>query len=152
MGLFKRGIEKAQAIAKGKPPLVVDPKDLRLPKAVPTTTPGVMLTRAKGSQNVDIDIVGESFRAEAVAAVATAAAGKWFDIYLMNDPNNQYDKNAVAVFAGGLQVGYLAKSESKKWSTRVNAALGRNELITGEAHAVSKNGNTGIFGYIYFGK
>ncbi len=113
-----------------------------------------MFTQAPGNQKVDIDIVGESFRAENVAAVATAAAEKWFDIYLVAEPTNQYDKDAVAVFAGGVQVGYVAKSESKKWSKRVRVAFDRNELVCGNAHAVSATGtnNIGIFGYIWYGK
>ncbi len=113
-----------------------------------------MLTRAPGGQKVDIDIVGESFRAENVTAVATAAAGKWFGIYLVADPSNKYDKDAVAVFAAGVQVGYVAKTESKKWSKRVRDAIARNELLCGEVHAVTDGGtsNIGIFGYIYFGK
>jgi hypothetical protein len=95
MGLFKKSKDKAQSLTRGRQPLVIDPKDLKLPKEIPTDAPGVVFTHAPGSQKEDIDIVGESFRAENVAAVATAADGQWFDIYLVAEPTNQYDKNAI---------------------------------------------------------
>ena len=146
MGFFKKVFASKE--------IVVDPEDLTLPEEIPTDKPGLTLNKAKGQQQVDIDIVGESFRAANVAAVAKAAEGKRFDIYLLNEPTNQYDKNAVAVFAGNLHVGYIGKPANKQWFKWVNEALARRELLWGTAKAVSREGtaNTGIFGSIYMPK
>ena len=89
-----------------------------------------------------------------MAAVAKAAEGKFFDIYLVNEPTNQYDKNAVAVFVGNQHVGYIGKPDNKQWFKRVNEATAEKELLWGRAKAVSREGtaNTGIFGSIYMPK
>jgi hypothetical protein len=146
MGFFKKVFASKE--------IVVDPEDLRLPSEIPTDKLGLTLKKSKGQHQVDIDIVGESFRAANVAAVAKAAEGKRFDIYLLNEPRNQYDKNAVAVMAAGLHVGYIGKPANKQWFKRVNEALAREELLWGTARAVSREGtsNTGIFGSIYMPK
>ena len=73
MGFLKR-------IFGGKE-VVVDPAHLTLPEVMPTDK-GTTMRKAPGDQRVDINIVGESFRARNVQAVATAAQGNRFDIYL----------------------------------------------------------------------
>lgn len=132
----------------------VDPSDLKLPEEIPTSQPGLTLRKCHGTLRVDIDIVGESFRAENVEAVARAAAGERFDIDLVAEPGNQYDKNAVAVFAANLHIGYISKDSSKQWAKWVNEALGREELLWGTAKAVTRAGtsNTGVFGSIFMPK
>jgi len=81
------------------------------------------------------------------------------ELRLSNNPDSlqgvmpaPYD--SFAIFATGVQVGYVAKSENRKWGKRVREAFDRNELVCGMAHAVSAKGtnNTGIFGYIWWGK
>ena len=131
-------------------PYKIDPEDLTLPDEIPTDKPGLTLKKAQGQERVDINIVGESFRTYSVNAVAKASEGKEFDMYLVAEPTNQYDKNAVAVFVANLQVGYIGKPDNKKWFTWVNEATGRGELLWGRGKAISREGtaNTGIFGYI----
>lgn len=144
---FLKGIFGSKAVE-------VDPNDLRLPEQIPTDKRGLSLTKAKGEQKVDINIVGESHRAANVSAVATASAGQPFDIYLVAEPNNQYDKKAVAVYAANVHVGYIGSPDNKQWFKWVNGALERKELLWGEGRAVTRKGtdNTGIFGFIYMPK
>ena len=134
----------------GTKTIEVDPADLKLLDEVATDKPGLTLRKCQGTQSVSIDIVGESFRSENVAAVAAAAQGMNFDIYLVNEPGNPHDKNAVAVYAANLPLGYIAKPANKKWFKWVDEAIQRGELLWGPARAVSRQGtsNIGIFGSI----
>lgn len=143
MGILK-GIFGSKAV-------VVDPNDLRLPEQISTSKSGLTLTKAKGVQQVDINIVGESHRAANVKAVAAAASGQPFDIYLVAEPTNQYDKKAVAVYAANVHVGYIGAPANKQWFKWVNEALERKELLWGEGRAITRKGtdNTGIFGFIF---
>jgi hypothetical protein len=141
MGFLKR-------IFGGKE-VVVDPAHLTLPEVMPTDK-GTTMRKAPGDQRVDINIVGESFRARNVQAVATAAQGNRFDIYLQPDPNNPHDKKAVAVFAADVCIGYIAKPSNKQWYEWAVEAFARGELLCGSAKASSREGSSdiGIFGYI----
>lgn len=135
----------------GAKEILIDPADLRIPQEVATDKPGLTLKKAPVGQPIDIEIVGESFRAANIAAVAKAAEGKEFDIYIIPEPMNQYDKKAVAVYAANVHVGYIAKPDNKQWFKWVNEATERGELLWGVGRAVSRSGtsNTGIFGSIY---
>lgn len=128
----------------------VDPADLVLPSLIPTKQPGLSLRKAEGTASVTIDIVGESFRAANVAAVATAAQGRSFEIYLVAEPNNQHDKNAVAVYAANVHIGYISKPSNKQWSKWVADAFQREELLWGSAKAVTNTDTSsiGVFGHI----
>ena len=143
MGIFKRLF--------GAKPIVVDPADLTLPEVIPTDKQGIVLKKAPGDQRVDIDIVGESFRPQNVAAVAAAAQGKRFDIYLLAEPNNPHDKQAVAVVSANVILGYIAKPANKQWFARVGEAFMQGQLLWGTATIASRPGTTnmGVFGYIY---
>lgn len=134
--------------------IVVDPTDLFLPEVISTSKQGLTLRKADAGQLVDINIVGESFRPANIAAVAKAAAGKRFEIYLVSEPTNQHDKNAIAVYAANLHIGYIGKPANKQWAKWVNEALQRGELLWGTAKAITRTGadNTGIFGGIYMPK
>ena len=138
----------------GSKQILIDPADLRIPDEVATDKPGLKLKKAPVGQPIDIEIVGESFRAANIAAVANAAEGKEFDIYIIPEPMNQYDKKAVAVYAANVHVGYIAKPDNKQWFKWVNEATERGELLWGVGRAVSRSGtsNTGIFGSIYMPK
>ena len=134
--------------------LVVDPADLVLPEVIPTSKQDLSLRKASAGQLVDINIVGESFRPANITAVAKAAVGKRFEIYLVAEPTNQHDKNAIAVYAANLLIGYIGKPANKQWAKWVNEALQRGELLWGTAKAITRTGadNTGIFGGIYMPK
>lgn len=138
----------------GSKAVVVDPADLRIPELVATDKPGLTLKKSPIGQAIEIEIVGESFRAANIAAVANAAEGKEFDIYVIPEPMNQYDKKAVAVYAANVHVGYIAKPDNKQWFKWANEATERGELLWGIGRAVSRSGtsNTGIFGSIYMPK
>lgn len=143
MGIFKKLL--------GGKSITVDPADLVLPETVATNQPGRVLKKGSGDLRVDIEIVGESFRADNIAAVSAAAQGSRFDIYLVAEPTNQYDKKAVAVYAANLHVGYIAKPVNRQWFTWVSEALDRDEFLWGSATIVNRKGtsNSGVFGYIY---
>lgn len=149
---WSRGDEAAKIEKRKKrDPHYVDPEDLTLPDDIPTDVPGLTLKKCQGHERVDIDIVGESFRSYTVEGVARAAEGQQFDIYLVAEPSNKYDKNAVAVYVANKQVGYIAKPGNKKWFQWVNEATARGELLWGRGKAIRREGtkNTGIFGYIF---
>ena len=140
MGLFSRRSRGPQIL----------PEDLRLPEALVTDVPGVVLRKAPAGQRVDIEIVGESFRQDAVRAVAQAADGSDFDLYLLPDPNNPHDRNAVRVMVGNLHVGFLPRDAAKVWKKRCQEAINRGELIWGEGRAASRTGEMwGIFGFVW---
>ena len=132
----------------------INPAEMILPDVIPTGRKGLSLRKANGEMLVNINIVGESFRTANIAAVAKAANGQRFEIYLVAEPSNQYDKNAVAVYAANLHIGYIGKPANKQWAKWVNEAFQRGELLWGNAKAVTRAGgsNTGIFGGIYMPK
>ena len=117
--------------------LVVDPADLVLPEVIPTSKQDLSLRKASAGQLVDINIVGESFRLANIEAVAKAAAGKRFEIYLVAELTNQHDKNAIAVYAANLHIGYIGKPANKQWAKWVSEALQRGELLWGTAKAIT---------------
>ena len=138
----------------GAKEVIIDPADLLIPDVVGTDAPGITLKKAPIGQPVEIEIVGESFNAKNIEAVSKVAQGKEFNIYLVAEPTNQYDKKAVAVYAATVKVGYIAKPENTQWFKRVNEALKQKQLLWGTGRAVSRPGteNTGIFGSIYMPK
>lgn len=140
MGIFSR---------RGRGPQIL-PDDLRLPEHLETDVPGVVLRKPLGGQRVEIEIVGESFRQDSVRAVAHVADGSDFDLYLLPDPNNPHDRNAVRVMVGNLHVGFLPRDAAKVWKKRCQEAMQRGELIWGEGRAASRTGEMwGIFGFVW---
>lgn len=140
MGIFSRRRREPEIL----------PEDLRLPERLETDVPGLVLAKALGGQRVDIEIVGESFRQDAVQAVAKAADGSPFDLYLLPDPSNPHDRNAVRVMVGNLHVGFLPRDAAKVWKKRCQEAMERRELIWGEGRAASRTGEMwGIFGFVW---
>ena len=131
MGFFKKVF--------GPREIVIDPADLRIPEEVATDKPGLTLKKAPVGQPIEIEIVGESFRAANIAAVAKVASGNEFDIYIIPEPMNQYDKKAVAVYAANIHVGYIAKPDNKQWFKWVNEATERGELLWGIGLAISRS-------------
>lgn len=129
--------------------VTVDPADLTIPDLVETSSPGVTLVKVQPGRWQRLDIVGESFRQDNVRAVAEAAAGQRFDFYLVPEQGNPHDKNAVGVWVGNLQVGYVPASEAKEWRKIHAAFLKRGEILWGTAQASSRDGSMfGIFGDI----
>lgn len=127
-----------------------NPEDLELPEIIQTNVPGKTLKKSDYTQAVEIEIVGESFRAKNIATISTAANGSEFDIYLIPEPTNQYDKKAVAVYAANLHIGYIAKPGNTQWFKWVKEALDENICLWGRAKTISRSGtnNIGVFGHI----
>lgn len=138
----------------GTKQVVVDPADLQIPNEVQTDVKGLTLKKAPGEVRHDVSIVGENYRKENVAAVAAAAGDKWFEFYLVAEPNNQYDKKAVAVYAAGLHVGYISRNMNAMWFKMVNDALKRKELLWGQGKATFRpsSNDFGIHGHVLLPK
>lgn len=140
MGLFSR---------KKRGPFI-SPEDLRLPDEVETDVRGLVLRKGPAGVEVEIEIVGESYCQDEVRAVVAVAEGGSFDLYLLPDPKNPYDRNAVRVMVGNLHVGFLPRDAAKVWQKRCKDAMERRELIWGEGRAVSRTGEMwGIFGSVW---
>jgi hypothetical protein len=143
MGLFGKK-KSSRAI------LVVEPDELKLEDQVETDVPGLTLTVPRDGLKVDLVIVGESFKQDIVKAVSLAANGEWFDIYLMPESGNPYDKNAVRVMVGAHHVGYVSKESAKQWRKAHAAALEKGNLLAGQGKCISQDGqNYGVFGHIW---
>lgn len=46
---------------------------------------------------------------------------KFSKITLVREPNNEYDKNAVAVYANGKQIGYLSAAYAQSFAPKLDA-------------------------------
>jgi hypothetical protein len=94
-----------------------------------------------------IDIVGESFYQDHIRAVVNLVGSNAFPIYLQPEPNNKYDKNAVAIMTNYSCIGHIARDDAKAWQQKALAAASRNCVLTGSVVAKSKSGQIyGIFG------
>ncbi len=79
----------------------------------------------EGTGDYEFDIVGESHYQDALEDLAGPKVEGGVDVrmvaVLVKDDNNQFDKNAVAVFlmpkfpGNGVHVGYLRRSDAKKY-------------------------------------
>jgi hypothetical protein len=66
----------------------------------------------------DLDVVGESYRQDAlwriVGGKTSERVRKEAIGYLVPEPNNEYDPNAIGVWIQGLQVGFIAKELARE--------------------------------------
>lgn len=83
-----------------------------------------------------VKVVGESFQQEVLEQIGRLTKSKTFEIWLMPEPRNRHDRNAVKVMAGRHQIGYLAKDQAKIWSKRVNQLWANGLFLHGEAWGV----------------
>lgn len=109
---------------------------------------------ADGKVKVPID--GEMFRQGNIEQVQAHYGDKWFPIYLVHDADNPHDKNAVAVYTGNAQVGFIDKDDARTWVKYVKEAAKTGQVIAGDAHCktdTSMQGSYwGVFGYVWFGR
>ena len=81
--------------------------------------------RARDEEFVELEVVGESFYAGAISYLAANKPGSeagWFSGFLLPEPTNKYDKNAIAVYFIDTrtsdfrvaQVGYLKSDVAAK--------------------------------------
>jgi hypothetical protein len=102
-----------------------------------------------------VDVVGESFRQEALDQIGQLTKGGTFNVWLLPEPENKFDKNAVRVMAGLHHIGYIAKEEAKIWSKRTLPLWFESRFLYGEAWGVDEDpvwkGKRGVRVSIFFG-
>lgn len=106
------------------------------------------LRRAVGDL-VDVRIVGEASYVPAIAGVFKRYGRSEFEIMLHAQPQNRYDRNAVAVTVDGQLVGYLGRATAEQWQPMVLAAESEGFAITGLASlfgGTDDKPNLGVFG------
>jgi hypothetical protein len=112
-----------------------------------------------------VEVVGESYRQEALARVASGCTdrspylgeltgyararakededGRWFRALLLREPDNPVDRDAVAVFADGVgHIGYLSSEDAVEYGP-VFDALGRRGRTVGACPAILIGGGPG---------
>ncbi len=63
-----------------------------------------------------IHVVGESYYQEHLQrVVGVVGTHKPFAVWLIPEPNNPHDSNAVAVYVGAGKIGHLPRMEAEKW-------------------------------------
>lgn len=98
---------------------------------------------------VDIVIVGEASYQPRIATIRTATNEGEFAIELVPEPQNPYDKHAVAVIAGGGVVGYLPRDMAAHWQPVLLAAASEGFTVLGKAQVFGgtpDKPNLGVFG------
>lgn len=95
------------------------------------TAPGVM---SRGDELFPLDVVAESFYQEDLTLLANGKPGEecgWYSGFLITEPRNEYDPNAVAVYLihkrqselEVFKVGYLPKDLARKASKPISDRL-----------------------------
>lgn len=105
---------------------------------------------------VQLDIVGESHRQDALAAIAGPKAevskSHAVPVTLRCEPSNQYDSNAIRVEALGHLVGYVAREQAALLGPQLlrvfQGVLGARGLIVGGWRDRDSEGHYGIRGWI----
>jgi hypothetical protein len=121
-------------------------KLLDLFRSVPPQRPP--MRRATGPM-VDVEIVGESFQADHIRGLRKRYHDGEFEIILVPEPNNLYDRNAVAVYVDGGQVGHLSRQMAPAWQPMIAAANAEGFIVAGVASiwgGSSDKPNLGVFG------
>lgn len=84
--------------------------------------------KLEGEGNYDFEIVGESRYQAELASIAGPkdSEGKWFECEadIRPEPENPYDRNALAVYIWQKKVGYFSRDDAEAWS----AAMYRNGI------------------------
>ncbi|TMK99477.1 MAG: hypothetical protein E6G34_02745 [Actinobacteria bacterium] len=84
-----------------------------------------------------VEVVGESFYQPALLRQCRARRGDPVRFpcraYLVAQPDNPYDRNAVAVQIGGQLVGHLSRSEAPRWLPLVQQLAARGYAASCEA-------------------
>lgn len=95
-----------------------------------------------GDGQYSVDVVGESFAREALADIAKNPAGQRALVFcvatLIPQPNNPYDRNAIAVSISGRAIGHLSHESAKSYCERLRDLDKENESFV--AFAVISGG------------
>lgn len=124
---------------KGGSRLIVTVEDLVVPDLVSAGTSQLKPVNWPAGAQLEgepINLVGESFRQEALDQIGVLTKGSTFEIWLCPEPQNEHDKHAVRVMAGRHQIGYISKVESALWSKRALPLWLQDRYLTGEAWGV----------------
>lgn len=71
-------------------------------------------------------VVGESFHAEELDRVTGGGVGVHeLTAHLVREPDNQHDRNAIAVVVNGFTVGYLSRENAGRFCDGLDAAGGQ---------------------------
>jgi hypothetical protein len=101
-----------------------------------------------------VQAVGESFYQPALLCQCGARKGDAVHFpcraYLVAQPDNPYDRNAVAVQIGGQLVGHLSRSEAPRWQPLVQQLAARGYAASCEAMIAGRGrdgetDNLGVF-------
>lgn len=82
-----------------------------------------------------LDVVGESFHQDALMDLDINFPEEWFAGFLVPEPFNQFDKNAVMVLLikpddlSVLQVGHLSKEQAKKVHNKICKLLVNDQYV-----------------------
>jgi hypothetical protein len=129
----------------------LDPDRVPLPESVSTDTGATVSFAAEdGLVRRELSIVGESYYQPQVMALAKTVGRDPFPIFLVPEPTNQYDKKAVAVYAGGAIVGHLPNEEGaaiqKMLITEIQQ---KGRAFHGEGRATNIGAIYGISAYAF---
>ena len=107
--------------------------------------------RATKKPNLDIsqlDVVGESFYQKQLDKICGGKVKGGHNLekigHLYPEPENPYDKNAVAVYIAQHQVGHLKKEDAIKFNKAFGRAIAVDLVIVGGWQ--DKNGDEGHYG------
>lgn len=85
-----------------------------------TTTPIGTALRQRGSGDFDVEVVGESHYQDALLRVAGSGEVRHAcEARLVLEDDNPYDSQAVRVDMGGQTVGYLSRTDARRYRARV---------------------------------
>ena len=143
MGFFSR--------FAAKPKLTLE--DVQLPEKVESDL-GILDFESSRSGFLKLDIVGESHHQDVIKGIFEVTADSKFPIFLVPEPGNQYDKNAIRVLVGTQMIGYVAKSQAKILAKVLMTKIENEKLlVNGEASVHSRDGKVfGVFGSVFLGK
>jgi hypothetical protein len=114
-------------------------KPQRSPATPPAARGGATIAKIRGNGKFDTEVVGESHYAESFEALFRAhrvddREDEWTgDAVLKLEANNPHDRNAVAVYLEGRQVGYLSRDMAQDF----RHALLRDGLTGRDEYAVA---------------
>lgn len=103
----------------------------------------------EGNGEFSFEIVGESHYQDALEAICGGktknSIERYCVAYLLPEPDNPYDRNAVAVYINGLQVGYIDRQSARHMSKAMNGRVTTlDAVIVGGWRRM--NGDEGSFG------
>lgn len=94
--------------------------------------------------NFDLEVVGESFYQPQLSALVGSTGGDWVEVprvaTLVPEDDNTHDKNAVAIYIGSMQVGYLSRDDAQSFRRRLAAKKMSGQPTT--CDAIIKGGGT----------